>query len=62
MKFRYLGGSGLLVSRISLGTMTFGTPDWGCDEKESHNIIMAYLETSGNLIDTANSLLLQFHN
>ena len=53
MKYRYLGKSGLLVSRISLGTMTFGTPDWGCDEKESHAIIKTYLEGGGNFIDTA---------
>jgi aryl-alcohol dehydrogenase-like predicted oxidoreductase len=39
MKYRYLGSSGLLMSRITLGTMTFGAPDWGCDEKESHAII-----------------------
>ena len=53
MKYRYLGNSGLLVSRICLGTMTFGTPDWGCEEKESHDIIKAYLEAGGNFIDTA---------
>jgi len=53
MKYRYLGNSGLLVSRISLGTMTFGTPDWGCDENQSHAIIKGYLEAGGNFIDTA---------
>ena len=53
MKYRYLGESGLLVSRISLGTMTFGAPDWGCDEKESHAIIKGYIEGGGNFIDTA---------
>jgi aryl-alcohol dehydrogenase-like predicted oxidoreductase len=53
MKYRYLGNSGLLVSRISLGTMTFGTPDWGCDENQSHAIIKSYLDAGGNFIDTA---------
>ena len=53
MKYRYLGNSGLLVSRISLGTMTFGTPDWGCDENQSHEIIKSYLDAGGNFIDTA---------
>jgi len=53
MKYRYLGNSGLLVSRISLGTMTFGTPDWGCDENQSHEIIKNYLDAGGNFIDTA---------
>ncbi len=53
MKYRYMGNSGLLVSRLTLGTMTFGADEWGCDEKESHNIIRAYLEAGGNMIDTA---------
>ena len=38
MKDRFLGSSGLLISRITLGTMTFGAPEWGCDEKEAHAI------------------------
>jgi len=53
MKYRYIGSSGLLVSRITLGTMTFGAPDWGCDENESHSIIKQYFDTGGNHIDCA---------
>jgi len=53
MKFRYLGKSGLLVSELTLGTMTFGAAGWGCDAKEAHAIIAAYLEAGGNMIDTA---------
>jgi len=53
MKYRWLGSSGLLVSRISLGTMTFGTDNWGCGEKESHAIMRAYVDAGGNLIDCA---------
>ena len=53
MKYRYLGSSGLLMSRITLGTMTFGAPDWGCDEKESHSIIKKYIEAGGNTLDVA---------
>jgi aryl-alcohol dehydrogenase-like predicted oxidoreductase len=53
MKYRYLGGSGLLVARISLGTMTFGTEHWGCDEAEAHEIMKAYLDAGGNFIDCA---------
>ncbi|UCF95440.1 MAG: aldo/keto reductase [Desulfobacterales bacterium] len=53
MKYRFLGASGLLVSRISLGTMTFGTDNWGCDEKESHAIMQTYIDTGGNFIDCA---------
>jgi len=53
MKYRFLGSSGLLVSRISLGTMTFGAPGWGCDEKEAHGIMKTYLDQGGNFIDCA---------
>ncbi|MEL6271618.1 MAG: aldo/keto reductase, partial [Chloroflexota bacterium] len=54
MKFRYLGKTGLLVSRIALGTMTFGTPDWGSDEATSHAVIKRYLDAGGNHLDAAN--------
>ena len=53
MKYRWLGSSGLLVSRVSLGTMTFGTDNWGCGEKESHAIMRAYVDAGGNFIDCA---------
>jgi aryl-alcohol dehydrogenase-like predicted oxidoreductase len=33
--------------------MTFGAPDWGCDEKESHAIIRNYIEAGGNSLDIA---------
>ncbi|MEO0564388.1 MAG: aldo/keto reductase [Chloroflexota bacterium] len=53
MKFRYLGKTGLLVSRVALGTMTFGTPDWGSDEATSHAVIKRYLDGGGNHLDAA---------
>ena len=53
MKYRFLGSSGLLVSRLSLGTMTFGTDNWGCGEKESHDILKAFIDAGGNFIDCA---------
>lgn len=53
MKYRYLGNSGLLTSRLTLGTMTFGAPDWGCDERVAHAIIRKYLEMGGNHLDIA---------
>jgi aryl-alcohol dehydrogenase-like predicted oxidoreductase len=53
MKYRYLGKSGLAVSELTLGTMTFGAQGWGCDEKESHCILAAYLEAGGNFLDCA---------
>ncbi len=53
MKYRYLGRSGLLVSRICLGTMTFGMEDWGCDKSTSAALTHRFLEAGGNFIDTA---------
>jgi aryl-alcohol dehydrogenase-like predicted oxidoreductase len=55
MKYRYLGRSGMLVSRLCLGTMTFGNSDWGCDQKTSSAIVRRFIEAGGNFIDTANS-------
>jgi aryl-alcohol dehydrogenase-like predicted oxidoreductase len=51
--YRPLGKSGLLVSPLSLGTMTFGTPRWGLDEAGSRAVMERYLELGGNVIDTA---------
>jgi aryl-alcohol dehydrogenase-like predicted oxidoreductase len=53
MKYRYLGHSGLLVSRLCLGTMTFGNKDWGCDQEASTAIVKRFVEGGGNFIDTA---------
>ena len=53
MKYRYLGNSGLLVSRICLGTMTYGMKGWGCDEATSISITKRFVENGGNFIDTA---------
>jgi aryl-alcohol dehydrogenase-like predicted oxidoreductase len=55
MKYRLLGKSGLRVSEIALGTMTFGT-EWGvgADKIESAKIFEAYAHAGGNFIDTAN--------
>ncbi len=53
MKYRILGSSGLFISRIALGTMTFGVDGWGCDEKEAHGIIKNYLDAGGNHLDCA---------
>jgi aryl-alcohol dehydrogenase-like predicted oxidoreductase len=55
MKYRYLGRSGLLVSRLCLGTMTFGNKEWGCDQAESSAIVNAFIEGGGNFIDTADA-------
>jgi aryl-alcohol dehydrogenase-like predicted oxidoreductase len=51
--YRLLGRSGLRVSPLSLGTMTFGAP-FGSAEDESRLIFDAYADKGGNFIDTAN--------
>lgn len=55
MNYLLLGRSGLRVSEISLGTMTFGTEwGWGASHEESKKIFDAYAQAGGNFIDTAN--------
>jgi aryl-alcohol dehydrogenase-like predicted oxidoreductase len=50
-----LGRSGLRVSPLCLGAMTFGEDlGWGTSVKESQQIIDRYVELGGNFIDTAN--------
>lgn len=50
MKYRKLGSSGLSVSNLTLGTMGFGTET---PEAEAFSILDAFLDTGGNMIDTA---------
>lgn len=52
-KYRTLGRSGLIVSPLALGTMTFGNKDWGADDAASRQIFEAYRNAGGNFIDTA---------
>ena len=55
MRYQLLGRSGLRVSELALGTMTFGTDwGWGADESTSTRILDAYLDRGGNFVDTAN--------
>jgi aryl-alcohol dehydrogenase-like predicted oxidoreductase len=55
MRYKLLGNTGLRVSELCLGTMTFG-PDWGwgADRDESKAMFDAFAEAGGNFIDTAN--------
>jgi aryl-alcohol dehydrogenase-like predicted oxidoreductase len=53
MRFRKLGRTGLKVSNLCLGAMTFGNRDWGCDEPTAHKIVDRFLDAGGNFIDTA---------
>lgn len=51
--YRTLGRSGLAVSPLALGTMTFGTARWGLDEDGSRAVFDAYVAQGGNFVDTA---------
>jgi len=49
-----LGKSGLRVSPLTLGTMTFGTEwGWGSEESAARAIFDRYLDAGGNVMDTA---------
>ena len=50
MQHRYVGASGLRVSRLGLGTMTWGKDT---DEHEARDQLVAFIEAGGSLIDTA---------
>ena len=53
--YKTLGRSGLRVSPLCLGAMTFGEDwGWGASVEESKNMISSYIEKGGNFIDTAN--------
>jgi aryl-alcohol dehydrogenase-like predicted oxidoreductase len=56
MKYRLFGRSGLRVSELALGTMTFGTDwGWGADRDECRTMFDRYAEAGGNFLDTANN-------
>jgi len=55
MNYRLLGQSGLRVSELALGTMTFGEEwGWGSSREEAKKIYDRFREEGGNFIDTAN--------
>lgn len=55
MRYKLLGRSGLRVSELCLGTMTFGEDwGWGASSEESKKIFDAFAEAGGNFLDTAN--------
>lgn len=54
MRYKLLGRSGLRVSELALGTMTFGLDwGWGADEAESREMFDAFAEAGGNFLDSA---------
>lgn len=55
MRYRLLGNSGLRVSEMCLGTMTFGEDwGWGTAKADSRRIYEAFRQAGGNFFDTAN--------
>ncbi len=54
MNYKLLGKSGLRVSELCLGTMTFGEEwGWGTNRDESRKMFDAFAAAGGNFIDTA---------
>ena len=53
MEYRFLGHTGLRVSELCLGAMTFGRQDEATEE-ESHAMLDRFVAVGGNFIDTAN--------
>ena len=55
MRYKLLGRTGLRVSEVALGTMTFG-PDWGwgAEADVARAMFDAFADAGGNFIDTAN--------
>ncbi len=58
MRYKLFGRTGLRVSELCLGAMTFGdtanTSGWGAPKEEVAPIVEAFAEAGGNFIDTAN--------
>jgi aryl-alcohol dehydrogenase-like predicted oxidoreductase len=56
MKYYLLGKSGLRVSEICLGAMTFGEEwGWGASNEDSRKVFDVYVDAGGNFVDTANN-------
>lgn len=56
MRYKLLGRSGLRVSELCLGTMTFGENwGWGASRDQSQAMWEAFAEAGGNFVDTSNN-------
>jgi aryl-alcohol dehydrogenase-like predicted oxidoreductase len=54
VRYKLLGRSGLRVSEVALGTMTFGDAwGWGAPKEESRRMFEAFVDAGGNFVDTA---------
>jgi aryl-alcohol dehydrogenase-like predicted oxidoreductase len=55
VKYYLLGKSGLRVSELALGAMSFGTDwGWGIEINEARKMLDLYIDNGGNFVDTAN--------
>ncbi len=55
MRYKLLGRSGMRVSELALGTMTFGEEwGWGASKDECKRMFDAFIDAGGNFFDTAN--------
>ncbi|MFG3437611.1 aldo/keto reductase [Nonomuraea sp. NPDC047897] len=54
MRYRLLGRTGLRVSEVFLGSMTFGEEGIGASDEDARRILDLYDEAGGNVVDTAN--------
>ena len=55
MQYKLFGKSGLRVSELALGTMTFGEEwGWGSNKSDSKKVFDVFVKEGGNFIDTAN--------
>jgi aryl-alcohol dehydrogenase-like predicted oxidoreductase len=60
MRYKLFGNSGLRVSELCLGAMTFGEEwSWGASKEESQRLFDAFVQAGGNFIDTANNWVRQ---
>ena len=56
LRYKLFGNSGLRVSELSLGALTFGEEKgFGAPKDESRRVYEAFVEAGGNFIDTANA-------
>ncbi len=56
VRYKLLGPSGLRVSEVALGTMTFGEDwGWGASNEESRRIFDRFADAGGNFVDTSNN-------
>jgi len=56
LRYKLLGGSGLRVSELALGTMAFGEDwGWGAPKDECARMLETYAEAGGNFVDTADN-------